>query len=210
MDFSIIQTKIKRYLVFTSLAYRTAVCAVTALLLAAGAYAGHMFREQGLFFTAGILSMAEIVSDYWLFSGIQAKESQKMDFLRTSGLGMGILRDALTMDLLRKFLTALGILAGAHLLAGLPGGFLYMVLISYACSVLGTFFSRYGSMFLANACMGQLTAAAVFGCLFCMSRMGALKYEFMISALFLALGTGASVLAVSEGMRKVEGGYEDE
>ncbi len=210
MKFSLIKKKIKRYLVFTSFAYRIGVCIAAALLLAAGVFAGAFFEETGLICAAGLLTMAEVLSDYWLFFGLQAKEPQKMDFLRTSGFGMEVIRDAVMMDLLRKFLTALGILAAAYLLAGLSGGFLYMALASYAFSILGTFLSRYGGMFLANACIAQFAAAIVLVSLLCMSRTGLSQYRLAVSLLFAVIGMGASALTVAEGMRIVKGGYDDE
>lgn len=210
MDVMLIKKKIKRYLAFTSFAYRVGVCAAAALLLAMGVSAGSLLGEMGLMCTAAFLTMAEVFSDHWLFCGLQAKESHKMDFLRTSGVGMEAIRDALIMDLLRKFLTAWGILAASYLLTGLSGGFLYMVLASYACSVLGTFFSRYGDMFLSNAFIAQLSAVFVFASLLYMHRTGVSRYTPAYSLFFAALGIGAGIFTAAEGMQKVKGGYHDE
>lgn len=210
MEVMFIEKKIKRYLAFTSFAYRVGVCAAAALLLAMGVSVGSFFGETGLMCTAGFLTMAEILSDYWLFCGLQAKESHKMDFLRTSGVGMEAIRDALIMDLLRKFLTALGILGASYLLTGLQGGFLYMVLASYACSVLGTVFSRYGGSFFANVSAAQLSAVFVLASLLYMPRTGLSRYSPAYSLFFAALGIGGGIFTVAEGMQKVKGGYEDE
>ena len=64
MEVMFIEKKIKRYLAFTSFAYRVGVCAAAALLLAMGVSVGSFFGETGLMCTAGFLTMAEILSDY--------------------------------------------------------------------------------------------------------------------------------------------------
>lgn len=118
------------------------------------------------------------ISDHWLFFGLQAKESEKAEFLKTSGVGIEIMQDALILDLVRKFLTAIGIIAAGYLLPGLSGGFLYMVLVSYVFSVLGTFLSRYGGTLLINICIAQSAMLFVVVCLLCMLRQGLLKFMF--------------------------------
>lgn len=117
------------------------------------------------------------------------------------------MQDALILDLVRKFLTAIGIIAAGYLLSG---GFLYMVLVSYVFSVLGTFLSRYGGMLLINICIAQSAMLFVVVCLLCMLRQGLLKFMFGMDLLFLALGILASILTVVKAMQKVKGGYYDE
>lgn len=203
--------KIKRYLVFTSLPYRIAVfIMIPVLFTGIGAYAGSLFGVQGMMFAAGFLTMVEIISDHWLFFGLQAKESEKAEFLKTSGMGMEMIQDALILDLVRKFLTATGIAAACYLITGLQGGFLYIVLVSYAFSALGTFLSRYGGMLLLNIVIAQFAMMFVTASLSCMLQPGLLKSMFGTEFFFLALGILVSILTVMKAMQKVKGSYYDE
>lgn len=105
--------KIRSYIVFTSLPYRIIVYfALPVVVAATGFWAGTQgIGDGGVMFAAVLLPLAEIISDNWLFNGIQSRDMAKMDYLKTSGRGMAVMRDALVMDLLRKFLTAAGSMA---------------------------------------------------------------------------------------------------
>lgn len=204
---------IKSYLVFTSFVYRIVVFLVVPVLsMCAGVYTVSRFGEMGEFGVmpaAVLLAAAEIISDNWLFSGLQAKEAEKMDFLKTSGFGMEMMQNALILDLLRKFLTALVVITACYLLKGMPGNPLRMVLISYDVTVLGTFICRYwGSMWI-NVCFGQAATVLIPVCLLCMSQPDSGEPGHGLSLLFLILGILISVLAVTKAMRKVKGGYYD-
>lgn len=202
--------KIKRYLVFTPFAYRIAVFLVMPVLLVGiGVLTGSRWGELWAVPVAVLLTMAEIISDYWLFSGLQAKDSEKMDFLKTSGLGMEILRDALTFDLLRKFLTVCVVMAICYLLTGRSGSPMYAGLISYVFSILGTFLARYGGIFRINLMIGYLAVVPV-SCLLGVFFSGGKRYMFQINLFFLILGTLLSALAVRKAMQKVKGGYYDQ
>lgn len=133
-----------------------------------------------------------------------------MEVLRTSGMGMEIMKNALILDLLRKLLTAFGILAVCELYAGHWGGLLLMAMVSYVFSAAGTFLARYGGGLAVNVCIGQISAFLVLGCLFCVFQSGSWRFRVGFELLFLALGVLASVLTVSKAMRKVKGGYYDQ
>lgn len=202
--------KIKRYLVFTSFAYRAVMFLIMPVFFAGiGVYAGNLFGVPGMMFTAGFLTMWETISDHWLFPGLQTKEPEQPEFLKTSGIGMEIMQDALILDLTRKFLTAAGILLVCYLITNLPGGCLHIVLVSYAFSVLGTFFSRYGDLLLINLCIGQFTMIFVTAYLLFMLRPEFQKYISAFPLLFLILGILISILTVTKAIRKVKGGYYD-
>lgn len=203
--------KIKSYLVFSSFSYKVCIfLLMPAVLVGIGIGIVSIFGELGLTATAMLLTMAEILSDHWLFSGLMAKESEGMDVLRTSGMGMEIMKNALILDLLRKLLTAFGILAVCELYAGHWGRLLLMAMVSYVFSAAGTFLARYGGGLAVNVCIGQISAFLVLGCLFCVFRSGSWRFRVGFELLFLALGVLASVLTVSKAMRKVKGGYYDQ
>lgn len=200
---------IKSYLAFSSVSYRVCVCILMPAVLAGiGIYTGSYFGRLGMLASAMLLTMAEILSDHWLFPGLLAKESARLDVLKTSGRGMEILKNALILDLVRKFLTALALLTVCNLFTGRSGGLLSEVLVSYVFSVSGTFLARYGGWLIANVSIGQIAALLVMIFLFSLPRSG--PYRIGLELLFLALGILVSVLTVNKAMQKVKGGYYDE
>ncbi len=236
MDFSI-GKRIKSYIVFTSIPYRVAVWVVIPVgLTVLGVWGGSRFGDIGLLFALILLEGAEVLSDSWLFGGIQAKDSEKIDYLKSSGRGMAVIGNALVIDLARKLFTALGVAVLTYCLigqvkaglTGIPesvadfvsmgnvfqeiGALAYLVLLSYSVSVLGTFLSRYGSTVYGNMLIGygamMLTGLA---CVYGQVLSGySSKLIFLLDLLAAAAAVGASILAVRAAMKKVKGGYYDE
>ncbi len=218
------KNRLKSYLVFTSLIYRVFMYLVMPVVLV-----GIVFAVGGgvaaAVLAASILPMVESVSDNWLFGGIQTKDAEKMDFLKTSGCGMNIMRSALCMDLLRKFLTAVIVLGICYLLFLCTNGgngsgmfqseqevdvvlqmVIYGVSASWFFSVLGTFLARYGSAVWFNVLIGYIMTLLEAACWFLTEWS---KHFVIYFFLYLALGIMVSVLAVKVAMKKVEGSYYD-
>ena len=235
--FGSIGKRVRSYLAFASLAYRIVMCLLIPAALAAFAvWAGANIGDVSVALVMMFLPLAEIVSDSWLFGGLQARDSEKIDYLKTSGRGMAVMRNALGLDLLRKFLTALCVIVASYCfvqqakkgLERMPGagadfiscggafeeiGFLlYLILLSYSLSALGTFLSRYNSTTYGNVLIGY--GAMILAGLAGLFLPGLVKYPsggiFLLDLLCVAAGIGASILAVRAAMKKVEGGYYDE
>lgn len=214
---------IKGYLVFTSLVYRIVMFGILPLgLIAVYICAGLLTGDDvGILFTVMpfLIVIVEIVADTWMFGGIQGKDAAKIDFLKTSPKGMGLLRNALAMDLLRRFLFLSGVVAvsalinivrgvemfGGDAARGL-GIILSLILSSYTVSVLCTILARFGTMFWQNilaAYLGLFLESA------CMGFLIVSDHPFVWAVLYAVLAAGVSVLAVIIVMRKVRGGYYD-
>ena len=216
----------KSYLVFAGARYRLAVyLLMPAVLLGIGLWVegklGSGNGGVGAIVVTVLLPMAEISSDNWLFGGIQAKDSMGLEYLKASGRGMGILKNALWMDLARKFLSALGIIALHRLAAALAWGWeaggapgsgsavgvlLYFVLVAYIVSALGTFLSRFGGMFWMNL---LISYGAVFLAAFALMLLNLAEHIFVIDIMCMALGVAVSVLTVQVAMKRVERSYYD-
>lgn len=232
------KNRIKSYLVFTGLWYRIAVYLLAPLaMVGLGLWVEAMIGESGagMVIVTVLLPTVEIVSDNWLFGGIQAKDSMKLEFLKTSGRGMDVYKSALWMDLLRKFLSALGTVALWLLAAGwLAGGsaagtadgagtlgkgvysnavnaygmgvLLYFVLLTYFASTLGTFLSRFGDMLWLNMLIGYGS--------FYLTALGLIMLNMadciiVIDIICAILDVFISVLAVRTAMKRMEGSYYD-
>ena len=235
--FGSIGKRVKGYLVFASFAYRIVMyLLMPAALVAFAVWAGANIGDVSVPLVLMLLPLAEIVSDSWLFGGLQARDSEKIDYLKTSGRGMAVMRNALGLDLFRKFLTALCVIVISYCsvqqakkgLEGMPGagvnfiscggtfkaiGFvLYLILLSYSLSALGTFLSRYNSTTYGNVLIGY--GAMMLAGLAGQFVPGLIKYPsngiFLLDLLCMAAAIGVSILAVRAAMKKVEGGYYDE
>lgn len=235
--------RIKSYLVFTSFFYRIVMFLLMPAVLA-GLFLWFYYAKGNIGIIGGvgmavimlsILSLIEIISDNWLFGGTQTRNTMKMDYLRTSGRGMGILRKALAMDMFRKLFSGigisvvyyLGILWGDGYLAGyrpaleasmpegiVPSGgmlwwigvLLFPVTVSWFLSVLGTFLARFGDMLWISMLVGY--GLCILGML-SLRLPGLWSYMWGYNVCFLILGLLCSIVAVKVAIKKVEGSYYD-
>lgn len=218
---------LKSYLVFTSFFYKLVLfLALPIGMMGVVFWAGAHTYEAGLMLMALLWPMAETISDSWLFGGLQTKDTEKLDCLKASGNGRRILRDALIMDLIRKFLSILimmGIcLIGIGVIRQIAGDgavtgtleikseeiwlFIELMALSYFCSVLGTFLSRYGSMLWVSMMVGYGMMLLEIGCIMLAGAWG----NGMIPALlFAALGILVSILTVRTGISKLDQSFYD-
>lgn len=212
--------KIRSYLVFTSLGYKIIMFAILPLvLLGIQVFSTIVFRGTAIPVFVMILIMVESVADYWFLGGIQEKGSEKIDYLKTSPRGMKVMKSALVMDLVRRFLFHAGIFGLSQMIALISGsldragnliGFgelLLAIFLSYTLSVLGIFISRFTSYFWVNLLCGYIgSIAGLVILLVCMSMPVPVVLP---NIALVVLGGGISVLTVKIAMLKVEGSYYD-
>lgn len=105
---------LKSYLVFTSLIYRIVMFVIMPIAIIVATFLIGIILmwmdTEPCVIVMLFLPMVEIVSDNWMFGGIQSKDVEKLDYLKTSGMGMNVLRRAHIIDLLRKFIWTVGIM----------------------------------------------------------------------------------------------------
>ena len=114
----------KSYLVFTSRLYRLVmymllpgVCG--GICLWACGSGGSRAGRGVLMAAALLLPMVETVSDSWLFAGVQNLSYTNLEYLKSSGRGGAVMRQALTVDVLRKLVSSAVILGLAYAIIGL-------------------------------------------------------------------------------------------
>lgn len=211
--------KIKSYLVFTSFWYRILVFGVLPVLLI-----GLQFLPIGEWAamrniaTVMALIMIEAVADNWYLGGIQDKDVEKIDYLKTSPKGMDVMRNALRFDLVRRLLAAAAVLGVSELVGrggrernvlGGAGVWLLLTLICYTLSVTATLIARFSSYLWINYLTGYvgMIIALIFYFILCVWT--AWETMVILTVVFLALAFGISFLAVRAAMKKVEGSYYD-
>lgn len=208
--------KIKSYLVFTSRIYRLMMYVLMPLcLMVFQTFYLKVMGGSGVPFIIMILILAEVMADNWFLGGIQEKNAEKIDYLKTSSRGMKVMENALVMDFVRRFLAAAVIFGVCNLLSRLFGGeddfqsvgvLLFSVLITYSLSVLGTLIARFGSYLWVSLLTGYF--ASIIGLICCIFLMFG-DSIMMLNTIFAVLGIIVTILAVKIAMKKVEGGYYD-
>lgn len=213
--------KIKSYLVFTSHWYKIIMFIVMpVVLLGIQVFVATMFpvlRDICILLFVMILVLVETIADYGFLGGIQEKGSEKIDYLKTSPRGMEVMRSALVMDLVRRFLSNVGIFGLSCLIIlifgpsdekiGMLGMLLFVIFLTYDLSVLGIFISRFTSYLWVNLLCGYIGAVA--GFVIVLAGAGGFIPIVLIEIALVVLGVGLSVLTVKIAMLKVEGSYYD-
>lgn len=206
---------IKGYLVFTSLGYRLAVFILMPLALVGL----HVLSASEVGGSGPInmllLLMLEIVCDNWFLGGIQEKNAENLDYLKTSSRGMKVMRSVLVMDFARRFMTAVTVLGICFMLdkflfqtnSQIEADLIFPVLVSYSLSVLGTLITRFQSYFWVNMVAGYV-AAIIGAVLFILVMFGVIEV-FVTNIIFGVLAVIFSILGVKIAMARVEGGYYD-
>lgn len=218
-----IRRKIKSYFVFTSFPYRLVIFAILPLVMTAfGSVIATVAGRKSYFITPYLIPffmiVVEIATDNWMFGGIQAKDAERMDFLRASRHGMEMMKDALTLDLLRRLFSMAGIMALCFLAEMLLMGgsaaeifeempmFLSTLFFCYDVSVLGTLAARFATAVWINLLVGY--AGVIVGILGS-GAMWLTEQGVLYAIVFAVLAVPLNLLTVETAMKKVRGGYYD-
>lgn len=213
--------KIIAYKVFTSLGYRIAMFAVLPLvLLGVQIFVLAAYRGTGIPLFAPALIIVEIMADNWFLGGIQEKNSQKIDYLKTSARGMKVMRNVLVTDVARRLLSCAGILGlcqGLAVLTGVSGEreitlltFMTVLFAAYFLSALGVFIARFFSYLWVNMICGYIgSVAGLVACMIWITMPPPAALAAVILVCLLVLSAGISVLMVKIAMIKEEGSYYD-
>lgn len=206
----------KSYLVFTSLGYRL-ILYLGVPLFCAGLelFMLTVLKTSGVMTVMCALVAAEIASDTWFLGGIQEKNAEKMDYLKTSSRGMSVMKSALAADLVRRFVMAAGI-CGICCLLEMGAGkgqprvltdLVIPVLAVYSLSTTAVLITRFFGYFYINLLAGYIASATAGICGVLLST-GVWSAGALLAG-YAALGTAAGILAVWVALKKVEGGYYD-
>lgn len=207
--------KIKMYLLFTGWRYKLGIfLGLPLAALALGLLWNSRLEWLGYgYMLTAVLIFFEVIADQAVFAGIQSKRGYKLDYLKTSPLGHGMLRCGLVGDLVRRFLTAAlcvgicgsrGILKTENSLADAVG----ILLTIYFTETLTLFLSRYVRSAALCVCIayGGITVGAIL--LSVINTFPA--WGVWLADILLTLGAVAvSVLTVRTAMKKWRRTFSD-
>lgn len=74
-------------------------------LIALGMGVESVHAMYGLLITSGMIMCAEMFLDNFVYGGILAKDTNKLEYLKTSHKGMSVLKKSLIVDKIRRFIT---------------------------------------------------------------------------------------------------------
>ncbi|MDD5934606.1 MAG: hypothetical protein PUC65_03420 [Clostridiales bacterium] len=161
----------------------------------------------------------EVMGDYWLFSGIQSKNANHMDFLKSSKRGRQFFRDAIVSDIIRRF-TVIVVLNVANLIIGTcifnyqSGGIEGILLITtyglccYTFSTFAVFISRYGQIWYINMGIGYIGNVVAMIAILIISTI---KLPLWIWVFIYCMSSiVVTILAVKVAIKKVEDSYYDQ
>lgn len=161
----------------------------------------------------------ECMGDYWLFSGIQAKNANHMDFIKGSKKGKAFFLNALMTDVLRRAIVivvcnAANVLIGIFVFHQTGVGMEGMLLIAtytlscYAFSTLGVFISRFGDTWIMNMGAGYFGAILSAVMTYVYAKSGIPTWIFVL--IHLVISIIITVITVKFAMKKVEDSYYDQ
>ena len=115
--------KVKSYFIFTSRLYRWVLFAIVPALLVMVQIVLHL---DSLFLmtliNAIVYACAEILLDYWVFGGIAVKGGTQLEYIKTSGRGVGVIGTALSVDMVRQFFMTIVLLVANIVILVCQGG----------------------------------------------------------------------------------------
>lgn len=206
--------RIKSYLVFTSFGYRLVMFVLMPLaMVGLEALFTNVFGGAAIVVVMVMLLSTEVFADNWFLGGIQEKDGAKIDYLKTSHKSMNVMRSALMLDLVRRFLAFTGIAAICYLMNEfLPGvgnmsigEVAFAVLVNYGLSVAGTVVARFISYIWLNLAVAYVVATPA---LLAQILVWWIPV-WVLNLLFGVFCVAACILAVKLAMWKVKGGYYD-
>lgn len=212
----------KSYLVFTGFGYRLVMFGLVPLLLL-GIQAAAVSQGKNLSIILPLtMSSIEVMADSWFLGGIQSKNAEKMDFLKTSTEGMRVLKTALIMDFLRRFVSMTVVFLLCCGIARLGGGkasaippvwmialLVFPLLFGYTFSVLATLVGRFSSFFWMNMLVAYPIPIVGAVSISILSDPVYMDMAVLFDIALAALGIVLVVLAVRTAVKKVEGSYYD-
>ncbi len=190
----------KGYLAFTSVKYRIwGLIFFPALFLAVSVFTGNIAL------TGGFIIMFEVISDYWLFSGICEKNSNYTEYCKTSVRGIKIIKKGLEGDLLRRFLYLM-ILAAAVCFRSKKAWVFVQVLLIYMLSTAALNVTRLWSGVWIQLIMSSFVFLA-----YTLFQMILFVPPVSVMTLFFAAGSVfASVATVWHALIRMKGSYYEE
>ena len=169
--------------------------------------AGFGNATLGLMMTAGMMIGAELLLDSFVYGGLLAKDSNKLEFLKTSYRGINVLKKSLCVDKLRRLVTLILVfvmICGLWELQISVGRLMSLLFATAMVMELGLLVIRHFSSF--NWVLILTMVAYPIG-----MAVGfvAMKLEAIFAVLFLLMLVAAYLICSKITLKKAEGSFYD-
>lgn len=192
----------KSYAVFSSWIYRLMTLLVIPVIFIIGEFELFTLLNAnttmiGFKLFMGLILTYEVINDYWLFGGICSLGGCNVESLKLAKTGKNVFRNALVMDLARRFVYLLG----AGVIACVKTGMSSVILTAgagYIALIIVLNVSRYMSTFLLQISMSQVAVllynlimmlSSDFEMMDSMGLMGAMMVLLLVASAALGGGT---------------------
>lgn len=208
--------RIRSYLALTSFLYRL----LLFLLIPLGVIAVQQLLNMVDFtfcvlLVTLVMMFAEVMLDYSVFGAVATKEGSRLEYLKTSSYGMILMKNALSMNLIRVFLESsaivvlsamvfYGLKRGEYLSEGTLWICADMLLLEYVVTVTLITIGRFFDGWMANMFIGSVGIYLMTG-----GAIQIYKYVYGMMIFLLITAVIVSVLSVSIVMKRVRAGYYD-
>ena len=160
---------------------------------------------------SGLIIALELCMDYFVFGGIAAKDTNKLEYLKTSVKGIEVLRKSLIGDGIRRFFSINLIVYGLKYLYGyrFSSGQLFTLALGYfVLSEAALIITRhFSSLLLVSVIAVTISLLAPWGTAWLLSKtMNTLLAGIILGILAVGTATRGRILI----MRKARGSYYDE
>lgn len=219
--------RLKSYQVFTKSGYRwfmLLVVPVIVLFIALGLQSGLYGLVPGMMFSAevsvsavcSILSIVEIICDYFSLSGIYSKHVDHMNFLKVSRRGNQFFMNAYVVDMIRRCLEivfCVGAVIGTYVIRGhflsrdeLTTCICYTV-VTLLIIIWAVFIIRFWTLMWCNVITAYLVGFIHGFIVFILKRSN--MVNGITNMIFLLLIVGSMIFMYMFTKKKVEAGYYD-
>ena len=208
--------KIKSYLVFTSGLYRVLLFLLVPVAITILQILLH-FEDYFLmtYLIAILYSLAEVFLDYWAFGGIAVKGGTQLEYLKSSKRGVGVVGTALSVNMVRQFLTTVLLFVISGVVLFCQGGmielgakqimtYIDVFLLTYFMIVTELTIVRHLDNMMMNLSIGSLAYFPMTGLMILI----AWKSNVMLPVM-LILSVASSILGVKLILKRVRESYYD-
>lgn len=175
------------------------------MIFATGSSTGE--ATYGLLMTTGMVISAELLLDNFIYGSILAKDTNKLEYLKTSHRGMSVLKKSLCVDKLRRLMTSVLIFVIVYNVCNEQvsvGQLISLILVTVSVAELGLLAIRHFSSF--NWTIILIMVANALGALV---GFLAVKLAPIFAVLFLLLAVVVAMKSNKITIKKAERGFYD-
>lgn len=171
-----------------------------------------MFTFICIMFTGASVVVAELVMDMFLFKGIGSKDTNQLEYLKTSVKGLSVLKKSLVFDGVRRFLSFIVIFMGVYAVIEKDDRFGVAFTVWMVCSyAVDMFFATEVALFITRSFAGMVVDFIVIYLFCALVGLGLFLIQSVwVTVLLGVAGVAVAVLSRNRIMKKARESYYDE